>query len=75
MQACFTLSSVLLFSQSQGHGGADRIFGRQGRERLQADLGPPDGAAAGQLHRGIHQEPNAAVMEANTQADIHLRAL
>lgn len=74
-QRCFTLSSALLLSQSQGHGGADRSRGRQGRERLQADLGPPDGAAAGQLHGGVHQEPNAAVMEPNTQADIHLRAL
>lgn len=68
-------SSFFLFSspQSQGHGGAHRSGGRQGRERLQADLRAPDGPAAGQLHRGVHQEPNGAVMEPNTPADIHMK--
>lgn len=47
--------------QSQGHGGAHGSRGRQRRERLQAGLGSPDGSAAGQLHRGVHQEPHGAV--------------
>lgn len=48
-------------SQSQRNGRSHRGRSQQGGKSLKADLRVPDGSTAGQLHRGVHQEPNGAV--------------
>lgn len=57
--------------QSPGNGGAHRGRGQQRGESLKADLRLPDGSTAGQLHRGVHQEPNGAVSTAAAHAHKH----